>query len=107
MGALCTSHHIKFNPDKCTLLIFCNIAESDFYYNNVNISISGHTIKNVKSEKHLGHIFQNSTNIIDFDDAIKDIKVRSNVIANEFRPISWQSKAKLFMSQCSASYGCH
>ena len=97
-------YKIIFNPDKCTLLIF---SDSDFYHNNVNIIISGCRIKNVKKEKHLGHTFQNSHNIIDFDNVIKDIKVRSNVIVNQFRPVSWQSKVTLFMSQCSSLYGCH
>ena len=40
-------------------------SESDFYNNNVNIIISGCKIKNVKQEKHLGHTFQNSRNIIE------------------------------------------
>ena len=100
-------HYIKFNPDKCTLLIFCDYSDSDFYYKNVNIYISGCKIKNVNSEKHLGHVFQNSGNIIDFSDVIKDIKIRGNIITNQFKPISWQGKAKLFMSQCSSFYGCH
>ena len=100
-------HFIKFNPDKCTLLIFCDFSESDFYYENVNISIAGCRIKNVKSEKHLGHVFKNCTNIIDFSEVVNDIKVRSNVIANQFKPIAWQGKATLFMSQCSSLYGCH
>ena len=46
------NHYIKFNPDKCTLLIFCDVSESYFYYKNVSISISGCLMKNVKSEKH-------------------------------------------------------
>ena len=87
-------YKIKFNPDKCTLLIY---ADSDFYDNNVNIIIAGCKIKNVKMEKHLGHTFQNSQNIINFDAIIKDIKVRSNIIVNQFRPISWQAKSTLFM----------
>ena len=98
-------HFIKFNPDKCTLLIFCDFSESDFYYENVNISIAGCRIKNVKSEKHLGHVFKNCTNTIDFSEVVNDIKVRSNVIANQFKPIAWQGKATLFMSQCSSFYG--
>ena len=58
------------------------IFQSDFYYENVNISIAGCTIKNVRSEKHLGHVFRNSNQIVDFSEVIKDIKVRSNVITN-------------------------
>ena len=38
---------------------------------------------------------------------IRDIRVRGNVITNKFNPVSWQGKAKLFMSQCSSLYGCH
>ena len=34
------------------------------------------------------------------------MKVRTNVIINEFRPVSWQSKVTLFLSQCSSLYGC-
>ena len=35
------------------------------------------------------------------------IKIRCNIITSQFKPISWQGKAKLFMSQCSSFYGCH
>ena len=91
-----------FNPDKCTILIF---ADSDFYFNNVSIKLCGKTIKNVKSEKHLGHVFEATANIINIDSIIKDLKVRTNVIINQFRSISWQAKVKLFLSQCSALYG--
>ena len=66
-----SEYKIQFNPDKCTLLIF---SDSDFYHNNVSIIVSGCKIKNVKKEKHLGHIFQNSRNIIDFEAIIRDIK---------------------------------
>ena len=37
---------------------------------------------------------------------MKDINVRTNVIINKFRPISWQAKVALFISQCSSLYGC-
>ena len=69
------------------------------------MKLCGKTIKNVKSEKHLGHVFENSYNIINIDSIIKDLKVRTNVILNNFRPISWEAKVKLFLSQCSALYG--
>ena len=97
-------HKILFNPDKCTLLIF---ADTDFFEENVKIMISGCPVKNVKTEKHLGHTFQNSKNIINFDAITKDIRVRSNVIVNDFRPISWHAKSTLFTSQCASLYGCH
>ena len=55
---------LNFNPDNCTLLIF---ADSQFYFNNINIKICGQTIKNVKMEKHLGHVFQCRNNIVNID----------------------------------------
>ena len=45
---------LQFNPDKCTLLIFSNMDEN---FNNINITMCGQRIKNVHSEKHLGHTF--------------------------------------------------
>ena len=97
-------HMIKFNPDKCTLLVFSDL---NFSERDISISISGCEIKNVKKEKHLGHTFQNAENMIDFSSVTRDIKVRTNVIINQFRPVSWQAKVKLFLSQCSSLYGCH
>ena len=100
-------YKLKFNPEKCTLLIF---SDSEFYNNNVNITLCGYRIKNVKSETHLGHQFCSSYdqtyNMINFDSIIRDIKIRTNTIVNEFRPVSWQSKVTLFLSQCSSLYGC-
>ena len=92
-----------FNPDKCKLLIF---STSEFNIQNVNISICNNKIENVKSEKHLGNLFQNSNTLINIDAIIKDIHTRTNVIVNNFRPISWQAKVALFKSQCSSLYGC-
>ena len=45
---------LQFNPDKCTLLIFSNM---DYNFENINITMCGQRIKNVRSEKHLGHTF--------------------------------------------------
>ena len=45
-------YKLKFNPEKCTLLIF---SDSDFYFNNVNITICGSRIRNIKYENHLGN----------------------------------------------------
>ena len=94
---------LNFNPEKCKVLIF---SSSDHNFQNINITICNHRIENVKSEKHLGHLFQVTNPIINIDSIIKDINVRTNVIVNKFRPISWQAKVTLFMSQCSSLYGC-
>ena len=100
-------YQIIFNPDKCTLLIFSN---HDFMADNVNVTVCGKRVLNVKKEKHLGHIFKTqynmSYNLIDLDLVIKDLKVRTNIIVNRFKPISWKSKVTLFKSQCSSLYGC-
>ncbi len=61
----------------------------------------------MKNEKHLGHVFQNAESMIDFSNVTRDIKVRTNVIINQFKPVSWLAKVKLFLSQCSSLYGCH
>ena len=44
--------------------------------------------------------------MVNIDSIIKDLNVRTNVIVNRFRPISWQAKVTLFISQCSSLYGC-
>ena len=96
-------YSLQFNPDKCTLLIF---SVTDFYFNNVKVKLCGKIIKNVKSESHLGHTFENSYDIINIESIIRDLRIRTNTIINTFRPISWESKVLLFMSQCSSLYGC-
>ena len=99
-------YKVIFNPDKCTLLIFTSKEFYDFYFNNVNIFICGTKVRNVKSEKHLGHVFNYSDNLIDIQTIIKDLKIRTNVILNQFRCLSWQARVTLFISQCSSLYGC-
>ena len=98
-------YKLKFNPDKCTLLIFSNKNKES---NNCNITLCGKIIKNIKIEKHLGHVFtaDNNSHLINIDSVIKDLKVRMNQIINQFKPICWQAKVKLYVSQCSSLYGC-
>ena len=96
-------YKLQFNPDKCTLLIF---SDSDFYFKNVCIRLCGRILKHVKPETHLGHTFENSYDIINIESIIRDIKVRTNTIVNTFKPLSWESKVLLFISQCSSLYGC-
>ena len=47
-------HMIKFNPDKCTLLVF---SDPNFSEKDISISISGCEIRNVKNEKKLRTYF--------------------------------------------------
>ena len=100
-------YRLKFNPDKCSLLIYAK-TDTEFYYNNCKLFLCGKLIKNVKSEKHLGHTFTTTSHshILNIESVIKDLKVRTNTIINQFKSISWQAKIKLFLSQCSSLYGC-
>ena len=100
-------YNVRFNPDKCTLLIF---STSDFIKNNVNIILCGTKVRTVTDEKHLGHIFSSeygqTFNLIKIDNVIRDMKVRTNIITTQFKPISWKSKTTVFNSQCLSLYGC-
>ena len=100
-------YKLKFNPDKCSLLIYA-FNNSEFLYDNCNVMICGKIIKKVKSEKHLGNTFtvNGHSHLFNIDSVIRDLKIRTNAIVNNFKNISWQSKIKLFLSQCSALYGC-
>ena len=99
-----TEYKLNFNPKKCKIIVYSTIKLD---VNNIDIKIAGHKIEIVKSDKHLGHTFQSAHNIINLENVIKDIKVRTNVILNKFRPVAWQAKVTLFQSQCSSLYGCH
>ena len=101
-------YEIIFNPDKCSLLIF---SESEFRKNNTNIMFCGKLVKCVIKEKHLGHEFSSNfchtSNLVSIDNVITDMKVRTNAIITQFKPVSWKSKVTLFNSQCLPLYGCH
>ena len=96
-------YKLNFNPKKCKILVYSTLKLDT---GNMNIKIGGHKIEIVKSEKHLGHTFQTAHNIVNLENVIKDMRIRTNVIVNKFRPVSWQGKVTLFQSQCSSLYGC-
>ena len=100
-------YEIKFNPDKCTLLIFSRIKN---IADDVNITLCGSKIKTIINEKHLGHVFDSafshSLNLININNVIRDMQVRTNVINSHFKPVSWKSKTVLFNSQCLSLYSC-
>ena len=70
----------------------------------------GTKVRTVTDEKHLGHIFSSeygqTFNLIKIDNVIRDMKVRTNIITTQFKPISWKSKTTVFNSQCLSLYGC-
>ena len=96
-----------FNPEKCTLLIFTN---SEFIKNNTSIVLCGKKVKIVNKETHLGHVLNSdychTSTLVNIDNVIRDMKVRTNAIINNFKPVSWKSKVTLFNSQCLSLYGC-
>ena len=96
-------YKLTFNPQKCKILLY---STRNIQTGKIDIQIGGHKIEVVSSEKHLGHTFQTNKNIINIDNIIKDMRIRTNVIINKFRPIAWQAKVTLFLSQCSSLYGC-
>ena len=96
-------YKLNFNPKKCKILVYSTLKLDT---GNMNIKIGGHKIEIVKSEKHLGHTFQTAHNIVNLENVIKDMRIRTNVIVNKFRPVSWQGKVTLFQSQCFSLYGC-
>ena len=100
-------YDIKFNPDKCTLLIFSKLEHIE---NDVNIIIYGSKVSNISNEKHLGHVFDSnfthSLNLINIDNVIRDMKVRTYTISTQFKQVSWRSKTVLFNSQCLSLYSC-
>ena len=87
-------------------MIFTDKNEN-FYYENCKITLCGKIVKIVKTEKHLGHLFtsSNHSHLINIDAVINDIKIRTNTIMTNFKSVCWQSKVKLFLSQCSSLYG--
>ena len=82
-------YEIKFNPDKCTLLIFSQIKNVEDY---INITLCGSKIKTISNEKHLGHVFDsvftNSLNLININNVIRDMKIRTNTINSQLKPVS-------------------
>ena len=96
-------YDLTFNPTKCVLLIF---GDSNNNINNVNITMFGRNIETVFNEKHLGHLLSSSGSLINIEPIINDMKIRTNVIINNFHSTSKSSKVNLFNSQCMALYGC-
>ena len=88
-------------------MIFSQIKNVEDY---INITLCGSKIKTISHEKHLGlvfdSVFTNSLNLININNVIRDMKVRTNTINSQFKPVSWKSKTVLFNSQCLSLYGC-
>lgn len=94
-------HNLRFNPSKCKLMIFSRDPTP-----MVNITLNGVPLQTSQTEKYLGHTLSTTGELIDFSTIIRDMKVRANCIAREFRHLCFPSKAKLFQSMCTSFYGC-
>ena len=49
----------------------------------------------------------NANKLIDMNHAIRDIKIKSNVIANEFKKQNYETLVKLFNAHCMSLYSCN
>ena len=87
---------IKFNPDKCYLLIFADNSIHEF--ENIIVKICGERVKVVEKEVHLGHVITTNRNLVDVGPIITDVKVRTNTTVNNFNYVSNMSKVRLFTS---------
>ena len=93
---------VKFNPSKSKLMYFnnCNIKV------NPRVKINDVEIQVVDNIKYLG--FSITNNIKKFystQDTINDIKMRCNVILNNFSCIDTVAKINVYNSQCLSLYG--
>ena len=101
-------YNILFNADKskCVAFVRSNLqrvkAIDDCIFN-----IGGHSIENVRSYPHLGHIIASS-----LDDS-EDILQRRNCFIGQvnnivcfFDKLSWTTKLSLYKAYCSSIFGC-
>ena len=96
---------LSFNGDKSEILIFENGKNIN---SNINICLNNKRLKISSNYCHLGIIFRkiNGNVNIDINPAIKDIKVKANILNNEFRFLNFEPRVKLFNSHCLSLYGC-
>ena len=94
-------YFLRFNGEKSKVIPFTKYEVNNF----VNICLNGNKLEIVNSYRHLGNVFINNRHLVDFKDAIHDMKVKCNTIINEFRNVDTCAKTKLFNSQCISLYG--
>ena len=94
-------YFLKFNGEKSKIIPFTKINMNNF----IDIYLNGNKLEVVNSYKHLGNILINNRYLVDFKNAIHDMKVKCNTIINEFRNVYTSAKIKLLNSQCISLYG--
>ena len=92
---------LDFNVAKCCLVPFSS------HNNNLNVKLKLNNVEIPVSDsyKHLGNNIFNRNSMFRVDDIITDMKIRSNVLINEFSKLDIESKKVLFKSQCLGLYG--
>ena len=73
---------LTFNPTKCSLMIFFSNLNSDTSV--IKIRLCDVQLKIVNSEKHLGHLLNDKKSIVNIDEVMKDMKIKTSIICNEF-----------------------
>ena len=91
---------IQFNIDKCFLIAYSDSqVDPNIFMNNIKIKL-------VSEVKHLGFYLNNSRFIYDFENIIKDISIKTNILLSKFNMLDNSSLAFLFNSNCLSLYGC-
>ena len=73
---------ISFNPSKCSLLVFSD--DIDHRIGDPKVYMFGKQISIANDYKHLGHIISNERNMVDFNNIISDMKVKTNIVTSDF-----------------------
>ena len=73
---------------------------------DISIELEGSQIKIVNNDEHLGFFMSSGRNFYVFDNVIKDMKVKTNVLKSNFSCLSLDCKVRLFKAHCMHLYGC-
>ena len=91
-----TDYGLKFNVDKCELFYFGT------NYKDTKLKLNGHFLEISNKVKYLGNYLENSRDILNIDNLITDLKVRSNMIMSNFSYLNTESRTKIFNAQCTS-----
>ena len=94
-------YKLSFNAQKSECIVFG--GESPLF----DLKLDHNCIPYVKKIKYLGHNLHNKSinNIFNLDHLVSDIKTRTNVILSHLKFSNFDSKIKIFNSNCNSFYG--
>ena len=101
--------NISFNPSKYSLL--CFPYSLNYNSNSININkyiyvyMFGIEISVSHDYKHLDHHVSDKNNLVNINDIIIDMKIKSYITLRNFAHLNFQSKVYLFNSHCLSLYG--